>query len=70
MPSWLLDGYGYEITSADVWAAYDATIKAAERLGNSQDVKVRTRNMVAAEALSDRFVTKVLGRELGLPPLR
>jgi hypothetical protein len=29
-------------------------------------VKVRIRAMVAAERTADRFVTKVLGRELGL----
>jgi hypothetical protein len=29
---WLVVGYGYEMTGADVlWAAYDATIRARER---------------------------------------
>ena len=30
---WLGEGYGYEVTGADVWAAYSRTIDAAERLG-------------------------------------
>jgi hypothetical protein len=64
---WLLEGFRYEITGADVWAAYDATMKAAERLGNAPDVRARIREMVAAEVLGDRFVTRILGRELGLP---
>ena len=30
---WLVGGYGYEITGADVWAAYANTMKAAEKAG-------------------------------------
>ena len=32
--SWLVQGYGYEITSVDVWDAYRATLLAADRLGS------------------------------------
>jgi len=63
---WLVQGYGYEVTGADVWDAYRATLEAAERHGTSADVKDRVRKMVAAEGAGERFVTKVLGRELGL----
>ncbi len=64
---WLVQGYGYEITSVDVWDAYRATLAAAERHGSAAEVKERVRKMVAAEgAGGERFVTKVLGRELGL----
>jgi hypothetical protein len=28
---WLVEGYGYEIASADVWVAYASTVKAAEK---------------------------------------
>jgi hypothetical protein len=63
---WLVQGYGYEITGADVWDAYRATLAAAERHGTSAEVKARIRKMVAAEGAGERFVTKVLGRELGL----
>jgi len=63
---WLVQGYGYEITGADVWDAYRATLAAAERHGSSADVKERIRELVAAEAAGDGFVSRVLGRELGL----
>lgn len=63
--SWLVQGYGYEVTSADVWAAYRATITAAERHGTSIEVKTRIRELVAAEHAGG-FIVKVLGQELGL----
>ena len=63
---WLVQGYGYEITSVDVWDAYRATLAAAERHGSAAEVRERIRKMVAAEGAGERFVTKVLGRELGL----
>ena len=61
---WLAEGYGYEITGADVWAAYDYTIKAAEKRDAAADVRARIRQVV-----SDRpggMVLQVLGRELDL----
>jgi len=63
---WLVQGCGYEITSADVWDAYRSTLAAAERLGGAAEARERIRKMVAAEGAGERFVTKVLGRELGL----
>jgi hypothetical protein len=63
---WLVQGYGYEITSDDVWVAYQSTLSAAERHGSAAEVKERIRRMVAAESAGERFITKVLGRELGL----
>jgi hypothetical protein len=62
---WLVQGYGYEVTSLDVWDAYRATLAAAERHGSAAAVKERVRKLVAAEGAGERFVTKVLGRELG-----
>lgn len=56
----------YEITSADEWDAYRATLAAAERQGSCAQVKERVRRLVAAEGAGERFVTKVLGRALGL----
>lgn len=52
--------------SVDVWDASRATLTAAERHGSRAEVKERIRKMVAAEAEGERFVTKVLGRELRL----
>jgi hypothetical protein len=63
---WLVAGYGYEITGADVWAAYDATMKAGERQGDAASIKGRIRQIVAAENANSGFVTKIIGRELGL----
>jgi len=62
---WLVQGYGYEITGADVWAAYDATLAAAERQGRGAEVRERVRKVVAAEEAGG-FVRRVLRRELGL----
>jgi hypothetical protein len=61
---WLAAGYGYEITGADVWAAYSHTLKAAERLDRREEVREQIRGLVAARK---GFVAQVLGRELGLP---
>ncbi len=63
---WLVQGYGYEITSADVWAAYANTLKAAERNGIVDSTQERVRRLVETETFGQRFVTRVLGRELGL----
>jgi hypothetical protein len=63
---WLVQGYGYEITSADVWEAYRSTLAAAERYGSLAEVKDRVRKLVAAAGAGEHFVTQVLGRELAL----
>ncbi len=64
---WLTEGYGYEITGADVWAAYGETMKAAEQQGSAAETRQRIRTMVAGETIGERFVTRILGRELGFP---
>ena len=63
---WLGEGYGYEITGADVRAAYDRTLEAADALGRREEVRGRIRALVAAEPLGQRFVNQILGRTLGL----
>ncbi len=63
---WLVEGYGYEITGADVHAAYSHTLEAAEKAGAVDATRERIRRMVSAETFGERFVTRVLGRELGL----
>lgn len=62
---WLVEGYGYEITGADVWAAYANTMKAAEKAGRAGEVRERIRTLVASETYGERFVTRILGREIG-----
>ncbi len=57
---WLVRGYGYEITSADVLDAYRATLAAAERIDTVAEVKERARKLVAGEGPGG-FVRKALG---------
>jgi len=57
---WLAQGYGYEITGADVWSAYDNTLKAAEKVERRSETLQRIRKLASG------FVLQVLGRELGL----
>jgi len=64
---WLFLGYGYEITSADVWTAYSSTMKAAEQAGYVVEATDAIRQMAAAVQGGADFVSRVLGRELGLP---
>lgn len=63
---WLASGYGYEVTGADVWSAYKYTMEAAARAGTTEPTRESIRYLVAAETHGERFVTRVLGRELGL----
>lgn len=63
---WLVQGYGYEITGADVWAAYDSTMKAAAKNGSADDTRERVKKLVAGESAGG-FVARILGRQLGLP---
>ena len=63
---WLVEGYGYEITGADVYAAYSHTMKAAERAGVADETHARIRALVSRETFGERFVTRILGRYLGL----
>jgi hypothetical protein len=60
---WLAQGFGYEITGADVWMVYSSAMKAAEALDRAPETKERIRKLA-----NDRqsFVTEILGRELEL----
>jgi hypothetical protein len=61
----LVQGYGYDVTSADVWLAYSSIIKAAQTQGNPAEVRDRIRQLIAMEAPGG-FVIRILGRDLGL----
>lgn len=63
---WLVEGYGYDITSDDVKEAYTYTMKAAETARLHSETFERIRKLVAGEVHGDRFVTRVLGQTLGL----
>jgi len=62
---WLSRGYGYEITSVDVWEAYSSAMNAAENAGAVAETREQVKKLVAGEGPGG-FVGKVLGRELGL----
>ena len=62
---WLVKGYGYEITAADVRMAYSAAMKAAEALGRVRETKERLRQLIAAAPRAD-LLAQVLRDELGL----
>jgi hypothetical protein len=61
---WLIQGYGFEISGADVWAAYSSTMTAAENKGDLADVRERVKQLVASQG-SEGFVARILGSELG-----
>ena len=63
---WLVEGYGYEITGLDVQTAYDYTLKAAANAECEDKTLERIRSLVRGEVFGKRFVTKILGCELGL----
>ncbi|MFV2073556.1 MAG: hypothetical protein ACC742_12995 [Thermoanaerobaculales bacterium] len=63
---WLVEGYGYEITSLDVVDAYRHTMKAAENEGRADEVDRRIRDLVAGGSSDGRFVKKILDRKLRL----
>jgi hypothetical protein len=60
---WLAQGYGYEITGADVWAAYTAAMKAAEANGTMAETRERVKEILQGEKTGG-FVASVLGREV------
>jgi hypothetical protein len=64
---WLAQGYGYEIASADVWAAFSTTTELSERMGQADGARSDIRRIAASVQGGGNLVARVLGRELGLP---
>ena len=64
---WLVEGYGYEITSLDVLNAYAFTMKAAERAGCASETRQRIRDLVVEPTVGEAFVASVLRPHLGRP---
>lgn len=57
---WLVEGHGYEITSADVWAACSHTLHAARNAGHGEEVRARIQLLVdAAQGTNDMLVDTV-----------
>ncbi len=63
---WLTEGWGYEITSADVHAAHDYAMRAAEALGRQAETRAAIIEIISGSGSSDNFVLQVLGSLLGL----
>lgn len=61
---WIAQGYGYEITGADVWAAYGPAKAAADRLNRGAELRARLREIGATYRKGENFVARVLGRDL------
>ncbi len=57
---WLVQGYGYEVTAADVYEAQRATLLAAECRGTVDEVKRQISETVAAGGAGAKFVSKIL----------
>lgn len=62
--SWLDAGYGYEITSADVWEAYEATVEVGRLAGVAEATEQRIADLVRRR--NQGSVSKILGDKLGL----
>ena len=62
---WLAEGYGYDVTSADVWSAYTHTMRAASNEGCADETLRRLRAIVVGEEAGG-FLKTVLGGYLGL----
>jgi len=65
---WLSEGWGYEVTSADVVETYDRALDAALRLDTVDEVNDRIRQLVESnESASMQFVRQSLLRRLRTP---
>jgi hypothetical protein len=65
---WLVQGYGYEVTTVDVRAAYSHTLTAAANAGVSDVNGTRIRALFDSPAARGGFVASVIGKEVGLQP--
>lgn len=59
---WLVEGYGFEITAADVLAAHRATMDAAERLGKAREIEDQITSLLQARTSGAQYASKILGR--------
>jgi hypothetical protein len=62
---WLCAGYGYEITSADIWVAYRYTMEAAANVATIYETRERIRKLATSKASGSQFVAEALMNELG-----
>jgi hypothetical protein len=65
---WLIQGHGYEITSADVWAACSNTIGAARNAGRGDEVRARIQALVDNARPRSDFVAEIVRHCAGQDP--
>lgn len=65
---WLAQGYGYEVTGADVLAALTPTRAAAERLGRVAEIDARVESMCTQYTSSGNLVARVLRARVSRAP--
>ena len=61
---WLTDGYGYEVTSADVADAFRAATLAADELGRTEEVAVEIGRLLRKGNPDTMLVRQVLARRM------
>jgi hypothetical protein len=58
---WLIEGYGYDVTSLDVRKAFEVTLQAADLAGRRDETMKRIRQLVAHGGAGAKFVAEALG---------
>jgi hypothetical protein len=61
---WLALGYGYEVTGADVWAAYRPAKSVAERADATAALRTRVREFAARYRGGKNLIAEVVRHEL------
>jgi hypothetical protein len=62
---WLVEGYGYDVTAADVRAAYTITMRAAATADVADETSEQIRRIVSRES-PGAFVRQILAGPLSL----
>ena len=65
---WLIRGHGYEITSADVWAAWSNTMRAARNAGGGDEGRARIQALVRDAQPRSDFVAEMISRCVAQDP--
>ncbi|HSL23940.1 MAG TPA: hypothetical protein VK886_20570 [Vicinamibacterales bacterium] len=65
---WLIHGHGYEITSADVWAACSNTMGTARNAGRGDEVRARIEALVDDAQPRSDFIAEIIRRCAGQDP--
>jgi len=61
---WIAQGYGYELTSADVWAAFLPAKEAADRLGSGAVLRASVRTIASRHSKGENVVARILSGQL------